>query len=71
MMSKQLSHFYEFGAFRLDIPNRLLLRDGELVPLKPKVIDTLFVLVQNSGRVLSKDELLDTVWRDSFVEEGT
>lgn len=70
VMSKQLSHFYEFGAFRLDIPNRLLLRDGELVPLQPKVIDTLFVLVQNSGRVLSKDELLDTVWQDSFVEEG-
>jgi len=70
MMSKQLSHFYEFGAFRLDILNRLLLRDGELVPLKPKVIDTLFVLVQNSGRVLSKDELLNAVWLDSFVEEG-
>ncbi|MEP6536808.1 MAG: tetratricopeptide repeat protein [Bryobacteraceae bacterium] len=49
---------------------RLLLRSDEVIPLTPKAIDTLLVLLANPGRVLEKEELIRTVWPDSFVEEG-
>ncbi|HET6889955.1 MAG TPA: winged helix-turn-helix domain-containing protein [Pyrinomonadaceae bacterium] len=61
---------YEFGPFRVDPRERRLLRDGQVVPLRPKVFDVLLVLVQNSGRFLSKHELMKLVWRDTVVEEG-
>ena len=61
---------YEFGGFRVDTHERRLLRDGEVVPLTPKVFDTLLVLVQNSGHILGKDEVLKLVWPNSAVEEG-
>lgn len=69
-MSKQGKHLYEFGPFRLDAANRLLLKDGELVPLKRKAVETLLVLVERRGEVVSKDELIQTLWPDSFVEES-
>lgn len=70
-MIKSLEHafIYEFGPFRLDIEKRLLLRDGEAIHLAPKAFDTLHVLVENRGRVVEKNELLNQVWPDSFVEE--
>ena len=49
---------------------RLLLRDSDLVPLTPKVFEILLTLVENSGHVISKDDLMKRVWPDSFVEEG-
>ena len=49
---------YEFGPFRLDSESRVLLRDGEVVPLPPKALDTLVLLVRNSGRTLDKDALM-------------
>ena len=49
---------YEFGPFRLDAANRLLYRDGQIVPLPPKVVDTLLVLVENVGNVVDKETLL-------------
>ena len=61
---------YEFGPFALDAGKRLLLRNGEPVPLAPKVLETLLVLIENRERVLSKDELLKQVWGDTIVEEG-
>jgi adenylate cyclase len=61
---------YEFGPFRVDARERRLLRDGELVPLTPKVFDILLVLVQNSGHILSKDEVMKLVWPNTTVEEG-
>src|SRR6266498_3595233 len=61
---------YEFGPFRVDMRERRLLRDGQVVPLRPKVFDVLLVLVQNGGRFLSKAELIKRVWRDTVVEEG-
>jgi len=70
VMSQQARRLYEFGPFRIDTANRLLLRDGKPVALKPKVVDTLLVLIENSGRVLEKDELIQKLWPDSFVEEG-
>jgi TolB-like protein/Tfp pilus assembly protein PilF len=61
---------YEFGPFRVDARERLLLRDGEPVPLTPKVFDILLVLVQNSGHILSKDEVMKLIWPNTAVEEG-
>lgn len=69
-MSKRQRHLYEFGRFTLDATNRLLLREGEPVPLHPKAFDTLLLLVENSGEVLGKDELVGRLWPDSFVEES-
>jgi DNA-binding winged helix-turn-helix (wHTH) protein/tetratricopeptide (TPR) repeat protein len=63
------NQIYEFGAFRIDAARRLLLRDGTVVPLTPKAFDTLVVLVENSARVLEKEELMKMLWPDSFVEE--
>src|SRR5262245_57287619 len=60
---------YEFGPFRLDVAERLLLRSGATIPLQPKAFDLLLVLVQNCGHLLEKDELLRTVWHDTIVEE--
>ncbi|HEY7544673.1 MAG TPA: winged helix-turn-helix domain-containing protein, partial [Blastocatellia bacterium] len=61
---------YEFGPFRLDVKERLLLRDGDTVPLMPKAFDILALLVENSGHLVDKNEILSQVWPDSFVEEG-
>ena len=64
------SHLYQFGDFEL-IPDELqLLRHGKPVPLTPKVYETLLVLVENSGHVMSKDELMERVWSDTIVEES-
>ena len=70
-MSRPETHSYEFGPFRLDPAERLLLREGEAVPLEPKVFDTLVLLVRNSGHLLAKDELMNKVWPDAVVEEGS
>ena len=64
-------HLYEFGDFRLDITERLFFRGEAPVRLPPKVFDTLRILVENSGRLLEKDELLRRVWPDTFVEENS
>src|SRR5262245_1711725 len=61
---------YDFGPFRLDAAEGLLLRDGRPVPLKPKVLETLLVLVENSAHVLDKTELMQRLWPDTFVEEA-
>src|SRR5262245_39880059 len=69
-MHKETNHLFEFGPFRLDAGERLLMRDGRITPLPPKVFDTLLVLVENSGRIVSKDELMQSLWPDTFVEES-
>jgi DNA-binding winged helix-turn-helix (wHTH) protein/TolB-like protein/Flp pilus assembly protein TadD len=69
-MAEQKSHFYEFGRFRLDARERLLLRDNDHVPLTPKVFEILLALVERSGHVVEKDDLMKRVWPDTFVEEG-
>src|ERR1035437_8875861 len=60
----------EFGAFRFDPAERVLYRGPERVPLSPKVADTLLVLLTHHGRVVEKNELMQLVWPDTFVEEG-
>ena len=61
---------YQFGPFRLDVRERRLSRGGEIIPLRLKVFDTLLVLVENAGRLVTKQELLDRVWPDTTVEEN-
>src|SRR5262245_52492881 len=68
-MSQQPMHIYEFGPFRLDAAELLLLRDGEAVPLTPKAFDLLLALVERHGHLLEKEELLKTIWPATFVEE--
>ena len=62
-------HLLEFGPFRVDCDERLLLRNGEVVPLAPRVFDTLLLLARNSGHALEKDALMKELWPDTFVEE--
>lgn len=62
--------FYGFGPFSVDIQERVLLREGAPVSLLPKSFDALVVLVRNSGRLLSKEFLLEQLWPDTHVEEN-
>jgi DNA-binding winged helix-turn-helix (wHTH) protein/TolB-like protein len=68
--NRQKETLYGFGSFGIDPRQRMLLREGEPVALPPKAFDTLLVLVQRSGAVVSKDELLEAVWPGQFVEEN-
>ena len=69
-MSEQERLAFAFGPFRLDVAERLLLRDGEPITLPPKAFETLLVLVQNSGRLITKRDLMNRLWPDTFVEEA-
>lgn len=69
-MSLESQPLYEFGSFRLVPSERLLLNGGHAVPLQPKAFETLLLLVQHSGHVLSKDELMKSLWPGTFVEEN-
>ncbi len=71
MKDKQIKEFYDFASFRIDVKKRRLMRGDEIVSLTPKEFEVLFLLIENAGRVVEKDELLDAVWADTFVEEGT
>ena len=68
-MEENLRHVYEFGLFRLDAEERLLLRDGEVIQLTPKAFDLLLALLDQPGHLLEKEALMRAVWPDSFVEE--
>ena len=69
-MSNKNGHRYEFGDFRLDSENPSLWRDQRLVSLPPKALEMLLLLVHRRDSIVSREELLNTVWRDTFVEEG-
>ncbi len=68
-MSNNPQAAYEFGRFTLFPAEKRLLCDGKAVALPPKVFDTLVLLVENQGRLIQKEELLQALWPDSFVEE--
>lgn len=65
------SRQYEFGLFRLDTEARLLFRKGERVVLTPKAVDLLIALVAAEGKPIGKDDLLQKIWPDTVVEEGS
>ena len=69
-MPSAIRHFYEFGQFRLDGDRHRLLRDGEVVPLSPKAVEALLVLVRNPGKLLEREALMQAVWADTFVEDA-
>jgi DNA-binding winged helix-turn-helix (wHTH) protein len=62
--------FYEFDEFRLDLVNKALVRRGAPVPLTRKMFDTLIVLVEQADRLVAKEELMQRIWHDRFVEES-
>jgi Tol biopolymer transport system component/DNA-binding winged helix-turn-helix (wHTH) protein len=70
-MNSQIDISYSFGEYLLDVSEKRLLKDSTVVHLTPKAFDTLVVLVSHKGRIVEKDALLDEVWTDTFVEEGT
>jgi DNA-binding winged helix-turn-helix (wHTH) protein len=61
---------YGFGPFRLDPDKELLLRQDETVLIAPKAFQVLLVLIRNNKQVVTKDELMKTIWPDTFVEEA-
>jgi pimeloyl-ACP methyl ester carboxylesterase/DNA-binding winged helix-turn-helix (wHTH) protein len=70
MMNRPSRRFYLFDGFRVDVNERLLFKDNREVQLTPKVFDTLLALLENSSHVMTKKELMQQVWPDSFVEEN-
>lgn len=69
-MKEQNNYFYDFGAFRLDTLRRNLLFNGQDLQIKPKAFETLLFLVERRGEIVSKSELMNAVWADTFVEEN-
>ena len=69
-MSLETKDFYDFGDFRLDLTEKVLLRDGKFISITPKVFETLQVMVENAGRLIGKDELMERIWHERFVEES-
>ncbi|MEO8647583.1 MAG: tetratricopeptide repeat protein [Acidobacteriota bacterium] len=69
-MSEKEVVYYDFDNFRLDPQNEQLLKDGESVMLTNKAFQTLFLLVQNSGQIVEKENIYNELWADSFVEES-
>src|SRR4051812_18648087 len=61
---------FRFADYQLDLTERRLLRAGDVIPLRGKVFDTLAILVENHGRLVRKDELMQRLWPDSIVEEN-
>ncbi|HSB74407.1 MAG TPA: winged helix-turn-helix domain-containing protein, partial [Terriglobales bacterium] len=61
---------YFFGTFHINVRQRLLLQSGRAVPLTPKAFDLLLILVENAGRVLSREELLRQLWPDTYVDQS-
>ncbi len=66
---KRAETIYRFGRFEIDTVNRLLLREGRTIALTPKIFDMLLLLVENNGRMVTKDEIMGAIWADTFVDE--
>ena len=69
-MSGPANHFYDFGPFRIDRVERVLIRDGQPLTLTPKAFDLLLALVERCGHVVEKEELMSAVWPETVVEES-
>lgn len=61
---------YEFGPVRINLSSRKLIRDGECVQVQARGFDALLLLVQKRSEVVSKAELLSTIWPDTYVDES-
>jgi len=69
-MKSLITNNFRFSEFELDGTKRLLFKAGKLVALHPKTFDLLELLIERRGEVLSKNELLDVIWANQFVEES-
>src|SRR5258708_17972196 len=69
-MEERNSGIYRFGPFRLDTKRRALLRGDVAAPVPSNAYEVLVLLVQNSGRVLERNEILNSVWRGTIVEDA-
>ena len=69
-MSLTDKYLYKFGEFTLDINEKTLAAENNRISLTPKVFELLLLFVENSGKLITKDEILEKVWANSFVEEG-
>ncbi|HMO80700.1 MAG TPA: winged helix-turn-helix domain-containing protein [Pyrinomonadaceae bacterium] len=69
-MENDIATFREFDEFRLDISTRVLWHQEAVVSLPPKAVDLLVELTGRPGEILSKDEIMDRVWGEAFVEES-
>jgi Tol biopolymer transport system component/DNA-binding winged helix-turn-helix (wHTH) protein len=70
-MSNPTTRFFEFGSFKIDTVERVLLRNDQPVILTQKVFDLLLLLVRNGGHIVGKQDLMREIWPDTFVEEGS
>ncbi|MBX7173505.1 MAG: winged helix-turn-helix domain-containing protein [Pyrinomonadaceae bacterium] len=71
MENTETKEFYEFGDFRLDVKNRRLIKNGEVISLTPKEFEVLLMLISRAGELVEKNEILENVWAETFVEEAT
>lgn len=62
-------NLHEFEGFRINLLEQTLWFEEERIPLAPKVFETLLVLIENQGRLMTKDDLMDQIWGETFVEE--
>ena len=69
-MKELAPHTYTLAEYEVDLTRRLLLRAGQSIPLNGKAFDLLVALIENRERVIAKEELMELVWRDQFVEEA-
>ncbi len=69
-MSPETKVLYEFGRFRCDPAEHLLFCEGKAVSLAPKAFEILIILIKSNGRLLTKDEMMQKVWPDTFVEDA-
>jgi DNA-binding winged helix-turn-helix (wHTH) protein/TolB-like protein len=69
-MSPDTSHFAQFGDFVFDLKQRVLIREGEIVPVAPKDLEVLLVLVRGCGQIVEKKQIIEKIWPDTFVEEA-
>lgn len=70
-MNKQPNHFHAFGPFLLDVSERRLSRGEQAIQLTPRQFELLWLFVQHSGHILTKNELIEKLWPDTYVEEAT
>jgi DNA-binding winged helix-turn-helix (wHTH) protein/Tol biopolymer transport system component len=70
-MSTRTGRIFQFGEFQIDATARTLRREDVIVKINSRAFDVLLYLVQNPGKLLTRDELLKNVWRDAFVDESS
>ncbi len=69
-MTVRKNRFLDFGPFRVDVERQQLLRDGSGIFIPPKAFEALLLLISSRGQVVHKDDLMQALWPDTFVEEG-